>query len=93
MRKLNLYTLVIDYDGGTYICQAEASSKVAAPVACIESWDSSSVLKKETRSSLIEQVASEEFTAISGASNVWCGCANIGSGLAILNLIQTVKNV
>jgi len=87
-----LFTLVIDFDGGTYITQSEADCVDDAPLNCIKNWNITSisnVLTEQDISSLLAQLKEEEFVPITGMQNVWCGCVSLHEHNLILNLVRT----
>ncbi len=89
---MSLYTLVIDYRGGTYISQARSKTLVAAPKLCIENLDISN-LKKEInekdKENIISQLLDEKFVKLDGKTNIWCGSVLIHGKLVLMNLIKT----
>lgn len=89
---MNLYTLIIDFDGGTYVSQAMASKLIHAPSECIKTWDISdikNILTEEDRGDILNQLQKEEFISLEGIKNVWCGTATLNSKLLTLNLVLT----
>ncbi len=89
---MSLYTLVIDFDGGTYIAQGEADSVIDAPKRCVLNWDIRDlkhVLTEQDRSVLLALLNEEEFVPLNGVKNVWCGCVNLHQHLLTLNLVRT----
>ena len=46
MHKPKLFTLIIDYQGGTYICQSTAEDRYSAPSECIKKWDIQDLAKE-----------------------------------------------
>ena len=81
--EMQLYTLILDYAGGTYLAQVEA---LDAPRA-VEEWIA-------TASGTPQGVA-EQFrrvdppVALEGLKNAWCATANADVGLALLNIVAT----
>lgn len=89
---LKLYTLVIDYKGGTYIAQSNAKSFIDAPTLCLESWNIEgldTVLSEIDKQLLISEVEGQEFSALQDINNVWCGTAILNEELVLMNLIET----
>ena len=87
-----LFTLVIDFNGGTYITQSEADSLDGAPSSCIENWDISdipNVLTEQDKSVILAQLKQEEFVPLTGIKNVWCGCVSLHERSLTLNLVRT----
>lgn len=85
------FTFVLEYKGGTYISQVSSGSHVTAFVKGAKSLQAVEVkgLGNKGKSSLIEQMKTNQITPITGLTNVWCNTAIISDRLAIVNLIQT----
>ena len=64
---MGLFTLIIDFDGGTYITQSKAESVDDAPSNCIKNWDISdipNVLTEQDKSLILAQLNEEELSLI-----------------------------
>jgi hypothetical protein len=90
MRKAILFTVVLDYMGGTYIAQIAAES----PTAALPKWLAG--LKDDdldewgiTREELAQIISSEAVVAIDGCVNVWCIDGPGKNDLVLINLIAT----
>ena len=91
---MSLYTLLIDFDGGSYICQASSKSSASAPIECVKAWDTSDiehVVSESDKAEILSQLEDEEFTPVVGLEKVWCGCVILKTMLATLNLIETAE--
>jgi hypothetical protein len=93
MKPGKLYTVVLDYAGGTYIAQVQASSAAAA----LSKWVSK--IKDEDlaewgirRQELAEVVQSGEIVPIDGCLNVWCVSGSVRRDLALINVIATSRS-
>ncbi|MFW5426643.1 MAG: hypothetical protein ACKE8R_05280 [Methylophagaceae bacterium] len=89
-----LYTLIIDYEGGTYVMQAHADSAEVAPSACIEKWDISDIkhiFTEEYKASILTQLETEYLTALVNMKNVWYGNISLNDNSLTFNLILTDK--
>ena len=85
-----LYTLIIDYKGGTYITQSVANNVTIAPGECIKNWDNAgSEIKDEDIHEILNQLKDETFMPLKGLKNIWCGTATINNDLMLLNLVET----
>ncbi|GAB1255770.1 hypothetical protein NBRC116494_02720 [Aurantivibrio plasticivorans] len=87
-----LYTLVMDFDGGTYICQAHSDDRQHAPFECIKAWDTQGVehiISRADKAELLSQLDEEYFVPVAGLNNVWCGQVTLSGVSATLNLIRT----
>jgi hypothetical protein len=89
MTYKRLYTVVLEYKGGTYIGQASADT----PKAVLSDWAS-----KTTNSHLKEwgvtheelsKIASDNLVPIDGCLNVWCASGSTRGGLVLVNVIAT----
>ena len=92
MSNPKLFTLIIDYKGGTYVTQANASDVAAAPAECIKKWNLEGIeeiIHEKDKTEIVEQLKEEEFVLINGMNNVWCGTALLRGELMIMNLVET----
>jgi hypothetical protein len=86
-----LYTVLLDFKGGTYVSQCRATS----PSAAIRKWarelqtDAISGIGKLGKSQLIDDVQSDDPVALEGLSNTWCHSALVRGHLALINIVQT----
>jgi len=85
------YTLVLDYQGGTYVSQVNASSPNKAFQIGLESLDLSQIhgLGAATQKKLVNQVREYPPVPLDGLKNVWCATASVRGTLALMNLVQT----
>jgi hypothetical protein len=83
-----LYTFVLDFDGGTYIAQVEGPLQDACEAWLRGELGKIEALDRVGQQELIESISDEEPTLIDGLENVWClsGVAN-----GILALVHVVK--
>jgi len=92
--QMDLYTLIIDYKGGTFISQCFASCKENALYNGVFNWDISEIediISGNARNMLLEDLEDEKLIPVDGATNVWsCGLFS-GEELMLLNLITTKK--
>ncbi len=91
---MGLYTLIIEYDGGTYVMQAYAGSSKTAPSACIKQWDIrdlKDIITEQDKSVILELLKAERLIALSHTLNVWCGSVVLNNKSLIFNLILTDK--
>jgi hypothetical protein len=88
---MSLYTFILEYAGGTYISQVNASSPKSACVKWAQMVDVSLVsgLGDKGKASLIEQMKDECLIPIDGILNTWCASALIRGELALINFVQT----
>ena len=92
MHKPKLYTLIIDYQGGTYICQSTAEDRYSAPSECIKKWDIKDLAKEineKDKETILLELQEEEFVPITGVYNVWCGGVILNNEYMQINLVET----
>jgi hypothetical protein len=86
-----LFTLLLEFDGGTYIAQLRSASargavtKYAAQLAKNEALSTRSIRKR-----LASGLKQYEPVRIDGIRNVWCCSASLGNKFALLNLVATL---
>lgn len=92
MKNNGLYTIFLDFDGGTYVSQVwafsnrEAMSKWFTQV-CPKVEDLSVFMKSFT----LSEWEKLEIVPLSGLKNIWCGSLMVKDNLAILHLVATDK--
>jgi hypothetical protein len=89
---MDLYTLIIDFKGGTFISQCFSSCKESALYQGILDWDISdieSVITGNSRNILLEDIENEELTQLQGIKNVWACSVFVGKELMLINLVAT----
>lgn len=86
-----LYTFIMEFKGGTYISQVEASSPSAACVNWAESLDVSKIfgLGLKGKDDLIKYAKEEAPVALRDTLNTWCLRHTIRGRSALINLVQT----
>jgi len=90
MTRNRLYTIVLDYKGGTYIGQAHSDSLSGALAQWLSRIGDQELAKwKITRDKLLDIFTSDEPIPLSGCTNVWCLSASTNGGLALINVIAT----
>jgi hypothetical protein len=85
-----LFTVILEFDGGTYISQFQAASahnaamKHVAHVIGIKRMST-----PVNRRRLADGLSGENPVAIEGVRNVWCCSATVGKKLALVNIVKT----
>ena len=85
-----LFTVVLEFDGGTYISQfrtksaSETAVKHAAHLTGIKGMSTTAIRRR-----LAETLSSEQPVAIEGVRNVWCCSASVGKKFALVNIVAT----
>lgn len=87
-----LYTIVLDFLGGTFIAQASATSPHDSLLFWAESLSEADArVWKLDRKQLSTIIRDEDLSALTGCVNVWCLSVNIGNDLALINVVKTVS--
>lgn len=90
--RRNLWTLVVDYRGGTYVRQASTPQAAAALVQMMKSLGEDPEMHA-WRAELVEAIADAteaELVPVAGFEGVWCASLLDRSGeLALCHLIAT----
>ena len=90
MNQTKLYTVVLDYKGGTYIGQSPGTS----PKSAVSHWlsglsDAELSTWKISRDDLHEIVESDDAVPLTGCQNVWCLTGSTDENLILINVIAT----
>ncbi|WP_421737584.1 hypothetical protein [Caulobacter sp.] len=89
---MTLYTMVLDFHGGTYITQFDADSPVDAVTAWCGELQEEQLLG-EVSSDIAEGImidaVENRLVEVEGLHNVWCAATTAGGPLALLNVIET----
>ena len=93
VRKIALYTLILDFRGGTYVKQVEGCSPGSAIVEFAEQINISEIpgIGTPEKQSLIEQLKDEIPTPLDGRINAWCVTALLDDSLVLINIVQTER--
>jgi hypothetical protein len=86
-----IYTLVLDYKGGTYISQRKARTPKEACLKWADQLDPKPIFGMGTtgKALLQKELAGEEGVLIQGLKNVWCVTVLVHGKGAQINIIQT----
>jgi len=85
-----LFTVVLEFDGGTYISQFQARAAHNAAVkhtADLIGNKEMSTLANRRR--LADRLSAERPVAIEGVRNVWCCSVSVGKKFALVNIVAT----
>jgi hypothetical protein len=80
-----LFTVVLEFGGGTYISQFKAASAHAATIKHAAHLISIKGMSKR----LAERLSLEQPIAIQGIRSVWCCSASVGRKFALVNIVAT----
>jgi hypothetical protein len=85
-----VFTVIFEFDGGTYISQFHASPpKNAARKHSAHLVEIKGMSALAIRRRLADRLSSEVPIAIAGIRKVWCCRASVGKRLALLNIVAT----
>ena len=88
--SMALFTVILEFDGGTYISQFKASSPDDAAVKHADYLVGLRGMSTPTsRKRLADRLSAEKPVAIEGARNVWCCSALVGRKPALVNIVAT----
>jgi len=90
---MSLYTMILDYAGGTYVSQSDAGSEGAALSAWVRRLRSEHIADgvSDEMADAFEAATDSDPTALNGMTGVWCATATARDGLALLNIIATAS--
>ncbi len=88
---MSLYTIVMDYCGGTYIRQVRATSPMTACRKWAKSLRPSDVYKlgETGKADLITKLDFDKPVLLEDLTNAWCICASVRGQLAVINVVKT----
>jgi hypothetical protein len=87
-----LFTVLLEFDGGTYIAQLRApSSKTAVAKYAAQVLKNSEIGRLPARKRLAEALSVEVPIAIEGVRKVWCCSASVGRKFALVNIVQMAE--
>ena len=87
-----LVTLLLDYNGGTYVSQVEVQILGELPARLFDAFDWSAVHPSPSPSMLsrfIRSLADSSPSKVSELRQVWCMTGILGSTLAIIHIVNT----
>jgi hypothetical protein len=89
----SLYSIVLEYRGGTYISQISAMNQNAALTAWASSLSETELSAwKMNKTVLLKIVEGDIPIALEGCFNAWCLSGNIDGSLALINVFKTAKS-
>ena len=85
------YTVIMDWEGGTYIDQSPGNSVHQAMCRWAESLDVAPIegMGPASKSQLIAEIRDDDGVPLLGLSNVWCYSALIRGKSALINVVRT----
>lgn len=88
---MSLFTVILDFAGGTYISQIEATSTTSACLKWALELDFSNIkgIGAKSKLSILKQLQDNEPTPLDGLLNAWCISILLRGNLALINIILT----
>lgn len=88
---MSIYTMILEYKGGSYVTQIISNNEVAAMQGWVEQLRFGSVADDVADEVADAFEANPEFdpTPITGLKNVWCEAATSHQELALVTIIAT----
>jgi hypothetical protein len=90
----NLYTLVLDFHGGTYISQFDADSAVDAVTAWCGELQEEQLLgeiSSDVAEGIMIDAVENRLVEVEGLHGAWCAATTVSGSLALLNVIITQR--
>jgi hypothetical protein len=86
-----IYTMILDYDGGSYISQTDSASEVVAITDWVKRLRSGGIADgvSDDVADAFESAASYGPTPVKGLTNVWCEAASVAEKLALVTIVAT----
>lgn len=81
---MKLYTVICDFDGGTYLRQVNAKD----PAQAVQLW----ALGHDIAGLFLDHEEDWDLTAIDGCTNCWCASALSGDKLALIHFVETAAS-
>jgi hypothetical protein len=91
---MNLYTLVLDFHGGTYITQFEAGTPTDAVAAWCRELEDEQLLGEvsfQVAEGIMVDAIENHLVEVEGLHGAWCAAASVNGNLALLNVIITQR--
>jgi hypothetical protein len=86
-----LFTVLLEFDGGTYVSQFRAASaRTAAAKHAAQLVGNKAISTLAIRKRLAQDLLGDKPVAIEGVRNVWCCNASVGKKFALVNIVRTV---
>jgi len=85
-----LFTVILEFNGGTYISQFRASSPDnAAKKHAVHLLGIKGMSTPAIRKELADQLSLDRPIGLGGIRRVWCCSASVGKKLALVNIVAT----
>ncbi|MEO6807386.1 MAG: hypothetical protein ABI286_02730 [Edaphobacter sp.] len=87
----SLFTVILEFGGGTYISQVKAQGPSEALTEWITTQSDADLSSwKLDRTKMAKLFAEESPHLLDGLQNAWCMSASLANGFALANIIKTV---
>lgn len=95
MNKNKLYTLILEFNGGTYISQILGIDEIHASRVWAKTFEFKKIksLSMIANSDIETQLDLEEVTAINNCKNVWMMGLNINGFYSLIHIIKTDEDL
>jgi len=88
--KTNLFTVILEWAGGTYITQVSAESPERARALWVKKIKrGNNGLALSARASIGKSLIDSDVVAIRGCKSVYCATSVVNKKLALVNIIRT----
>ena len=89
-----LFTVVLDFRGGTYISQVRAASATKALTLWAKDLPVHEIagMGPASKRDLVARLVEEEPVPLTGLSRAWCRSVLVRGHLALINLVETVES-
>jgi hypothetical protein len=87
---MHLYTLVLDYAGGTFVSQVRALNEQDALVrwmGMLSAHETVGLMSAEVVAAF--RNVNEQPVALEGLTSAWCASGSAQGGLALVNIVRT----
>jgi hypothetical protein len=81
-----LFTIVLDYKGGTYVRQVWSTSAKRALLVSLDKFDCFTTKALPT---VIDQVREDDLVPVETVKHVWCGSVTARGHLGLFHMIKT----
>jgi hypothetical protein len=89
---MTLFTVVLEFDGGTYISQFRAASAQTAAVKhAAHLIGNKAVGTLAIRKRLAHGLSADRPVSIQGVLNVWCCSTSVNKKFAMVNIVATAE--
>ena len=84
-----LFTIILDYAGGTYMAYVEATDSTAALILWEQQLTPNDLVSWRLKRSETSDLLADDPVPIDGLQNVWCKSAAGKHGLVLVNIVAT----